>query len=125
MAEEATGAKTADRWKVRSVPLRFQISDWTLFSISLPMQVRVESVFDEAPPVDVSKPLVDRLVEGSQGFVIHGLPVANELPRISRIGDYLRYVPLQYQHCYIDLSLSFETYQKKFSSKTRSTINRK
>jgi CelD/BcsL family acetyltransferase involved in cellulose biosynthesis len=34
-------------------------------------------------------------------------------------------VPTRYQHCYIDLRQSYEDYQQKFSSKTRSTINRK
>lgn len=64
-------------------------------------------------------------MEGSQGFLIRSMPVAAELPAIRITGDYLCYIPLQYQHCYIDLGISFEGYQKKFSSKTRSTINRK
>jgi CelD/BcsL family acetyltransferase involved in cellulose biosynthesis len=38
---------------------------------------------------------------------------------------FICYAPLQYQHCYIDLSTSFDDYQRKFSSKTRSTIKRK
>jgi len=112
-------------WQFRSVPFKFQLSDWTLFSVSIPLQVRSERLIDQTPPVEEPKPPIDELMEGSQGFLIRGLPIARELPPTSRMGGYLRYVPLQYQHCYIDLGLSFESYQQKFSSKTRSTIKRK
>lgn len=114
-----------NRWQCRAVPLKFQLSDWTLFSVPLRVQVREEKPFDETPPVGAPTPPIDELIEGSQGFLIRGLPVTGELPLISRTGSYLCYTPLQYQHCYINLSLSFQDYQKKFSSKTRSTINRK
>lgn len=113
------------RWQCRPVPFKFQLSDWTFFSISLRLQVRAERLIDETPPVDVPAPPTDTLEEDSQGFLIRGLPVAAAFPAISRTGNFLCYVPLQYQHYYIDLGQSFETYQKKFSSKTRSTINRK
>jgi len=113
------------RWEYRSVPFKYQLSDWTLFSVSLQLQVRMERPFDETPPMTALAPPTDELTEGSQGFLVRGQPIASMLPAISRSGDYLCYVPLQYQHCYIDFSLSFESYQKKFSSKTRSTLNRK
>lgn len=112
-------------WQCRLVPFKFQLSDWALFSISLRLQVRAERLIDETPPVEAPAPPTDELMEGSQGFSIRGLPIAAELPTISRTEDYLCYVPLQYQHCYIDLGLSFNTYKEKFSSKTRSTIKRK
>ncbi|MBT9566866.1 MAG: GNAT family N-acetyltransferase [Thiobacillus sp.] len=112
-------------WQLRPIPFKFQLSDWTLLSVSLPLQVRAERLVEQTPPVDTLTPPADQLVAGSEGFLIRGLPVAGELPVLGRIGEYLRYVPLQYQHCYIDLGMSFEQYQQKFSSKTRSTINRK
>lgn len=109
----------------RPVPFRFQLSDLTLFSVSLRLQVRAERLIDQTPPVDAPGPPTDELTEGSQGFAVRGLPIAAKLPPISQTGDYLRYVPLQYQHCYIDLGQSFEDYKKKFSAKTKSTISRK
>lgn len=112
-------------WEGRLVPFKFQLSDLTLFSVSLRLEVRAERLTDQTQPVDEPAPPGDELAERSQGFAIRGLPIAAELPPLSRVGDYLRYVPLQYQHCYIDLGQSFEDYKKKFSSKTRSTINRK
>ncbi len=109
----------------RLVSFKFHLSDWTLFRVSLPLQVRSERLIDETPPVEVLKPPNDALIDGSQGFLIRGLPVAAKLPSISLTGDYLCYVPLRYVHYYIDFHQPFETYQKKFSSKTRSTIQRK
>jgi CelD/BcsL family acetyltransferase involved in cellulose biosynthesis len=114
-----------NHWQQRAVPFKFQLSDWTLFSVSLPLHVRAEKLVDQTAPVAIPQPPADVLTEDSQGFLIRGLPIAAELPRISHVGNYLCYAPLQYQHCYIDLGLTFENYQKKFSSKTRSTINRK
>lgn len=114
-----------NRWQCRPVPFKFQLGDWTLFSVSIPLQVRAVKLSDQTPPVVAPSPPADELMPGSQGFLIRGLPIVAPLPAISRSGDYFRYAPLQYQHCYIDLGQSFESYQKKFSSKTRSTINRK
>ncbi|ABA59359.1 conserved hypothetical protein [Nitrosococcus oceani ATCC 19707] len=112
-------------WKLRQVPFKYQLSDRTLWSASLPLQCRSVDLFDESLPQLPLEPPADELVEGSQGFSVRALPVGTELPRISRHGSYLCYVPLNYQHYYIDLSLTYDDYQKTFSSKTRSTINRK
>lgn len=112
-------------WQAQRVPIKFQLSDWTLFSVSIPLQVRAEKLVDQTPPVTAPQPPTDALTAGSQGFMIRGLPITTALPRISRMNGYLCYAPLQYQHCYIDLGQTFDTYQQKFSSKTRSTINRK
>lgn len=114
-----------NRWDLRQVPFKYQLSDWTILSVPLRLQCRSVDLLDESPPQVLPSLPVDELMEGSQGFMIRALPVADRLPSLSQKEGYLRYVPLQYPHCYIDLTLSFDDYQKKFSSKTRSTINRK
>jgi CelD/BcsL family acetyltransferase involved in cellulose biosynthesis len=112
-------------WRLRSVSLKFQLGEWILFHLSLPLQVRAVHLLDQVPPVSAPTPPSEELIAGSQGFLIRGLPITAPLPVFSQAGNYLFYAPLQYQHYYIDLGQSFESYQKKFSSKTRSTINRK
>jgi CelD/BcsL family acetyltransferase involved in cellulose biosynthesis len=89
------------------------------------MQLRSIGLAEAGNPESIAIPGEDQLAPGSQGFALRRLPVDEALPRLTRSGPFLRYIPLQYQHCYIDLNTSFEDYQKKFSSKTRSTINRK
>jgi hypothetical protein len=113
------------RWQLRHVPFKFQLSDLTLFSLPVRLQVRAERLTDETAPATSLSPPVDELLSGSQGFVVRGLPLQQEVRVLTRSGDFFCYVPSQYQHCYIDLRQSFDDYQKKFSSKTRSTINRK
>lgn len=112
-------------WQFRPVNFRFQLSDWTLFTASLPMEVRSEEFTNAVEPVE--RPLLPASppVEGSQGFCIRNLPIATKQPVLTKTENYLCYVPLQYPHCYIDLSWSFERYVEKFSSKTRATIQRK
>lgn len=89
------------------------------------MQVRTTKLSDSTPPVDHLVAPSDVLQERSQGFAIRALPVTTKQPTLGASGDYLYYTQLQYRHCFIDLGMSFGEYQKKFSSKTRATINRK
>lgn len=112
-------------WETRDVPFKFQLSDWTLFQASIRLQQRSIELAEADRPEAIAIPGEDHLATGSQGFALRRQPVNGELTRLARSGPFLRYVPQQYQHCYIDLGTSFEDYQKKFSSKTRSTINRK
>lgn len=112
-------------WELRPVALKFQMSDRTLLSVSLPLQVRAVGLVDQTPVHDSVPQPDDTPHPDSQGFLIRGLPLSGPQPTLQRVGDYLCYIPAQYQHCYIDFDMSFADYQKKFSSKTRSTINRK
>ncbi|NML60318.1 GNAT family N-acetyltransferase [Massilia sp. RP-1-19] len=112
-------------WERRDVPFKFQLSDMTLFSVRIPLQVRSERLVADTPPTHELRVPADALLAGSQGYVVRGLPVEGEPRVLSKVGDFICYVPQQYHHCYIDLSQTFEQYQKKFSSKTRSTISRK
>lgn len=114
-----------NKWTLRPVAFKFQLSDFTLFKISLPLQVRAEKLIDNTAPVEVLIAPGDELVDGSQGFVIRALPLAKPMATFSESGDYICYLQQQYEHCFIDFGIGFENYQRKFSSKTRSTINRK
>ena len=109
----------------RDYALKYQLSDWTVFSVSLPLQMSSVKVARRATPEGQPGPPDEPLAPGSEGFLEHALPIAESLSPIEVTGAYLRYVQLQYRHCMIDFRSSFEEYQKKFSSKTRSTINRK
>jgi hypothetical protein len=109
----------------RDYTLKYQLSDWTVFTARLPLQMLSVKVAERLIPVKEPVPPADTLAAGSQGYLVRALPVAEALSPIVVAGDYLRYVQLQYRHCVIDFRSSFEDYQKKFSSKTKSTINRK
>lgn len=112
-------------WQFGLVAFKFQLSDWVFFTASRLMQSRVESLLDAAVPVNQPVPPTDTLLPNSNGFAIRNLPIECEQPTLTTVGGYLCYIPLQYLHCYIDLQWSFEQYIGKFSSKTKSTIQRK
>ncbi len=112
-------------WQYGQATFRYQLSDWVFFTASLPMQIRADSLLDATPAVKTPTPPTEVRLSGSEGFSIRNLPVECEQPTLSSAGEYLCYIPLQYLHCYIDLSWSFDQYASKFSSKTRSTILRK
>lgn len=70
-------------------------------------------------------PPIDRLVGGLEVALVRSHPVAAKLPRITRLPGAIRYVPAQYLRYYTRLDEPFEAYLKKFSSKSRSTLQRK
>jgi CelD/BcsL family acetyltransferase involved in cellulose biosynthesis len=111
-------------WNFRPVPFKYKLGDLNIFSVSLKLQFRAASVFD-SKSLNIDNFSKEPAEPNSQGFLIRGIPIDSNLDPIVRHGRYLCYAPLQYKHCYIDLSISHDEYQKKFSSKTRSTLTRK
>lgn len=112
-------------WQVRRVPLKFGIGDRILFAHHLRLQVSAVALGEGGDPVADPAAPQDELAANCVGFYLRALPVSAEVPRLSRASGWLRYVTGEYGRCYIDLSSGLEAYRGKFSSKTRSTINRK
>ncbi|WP_210395936.1 GNAT family N-acetyltransferase [Motiliproteus sediminis] len=112
-------------WRLQPVSFKFQISDYCFWKANLLMQVTQKKLGDAEEQQFESLLPSEGLAFSSQGFLIRSLPVSKARPKLSRLGDYYCYIPLTYQHCYIDLSTGFENYQQKFSSKTRSSLRRK
>ncbi len=65
------------------------------------------------------------LPAGLDGYLLANIPGEGTSGSIDRQGPYVAYCLKAYLRCYIDMSGDFDTYQAKFSSKTRSSINRK
>lgn len=112
-------------WQARRVPLKFGVGDRTLFAHELPLQVRSMQLGDLESGIESPMAPDEPLLPGCKGYYVRALPVAGALPRLSQVAGWLRYVTMAYSHFYIDLSGGIEAYRAKFSSKTRSTINRK
>jgi CelD/BcsL family acetyltransferase involved in cellulose biosynthesis len=112
-------------WEYREVPIKLQLGDKTLLEPKLRLQIREAGLGDENPPVAMLTPPQDALLPESQGFLIRSLPISGIQPLVSRQNGYLCYVSSQYSRYYIDMRQPFEEYKSKFSSKTRSTVNRK
>lgn len=105
--------------------LKFQLGDWTLLRARLRLFVHAVGLLDDVPAQADPRPPTQPLPPSSDGHLVRGMPIAQRIDRLQMCSGLLRYVPLQYEHCFIDLGLTFDQYKAKFSSKTRSTITRK
>ncbi len=112
-------------WHYHQVPIKLQLGDKTLLASKLWLQVREVGLDDDTPPVTEPMPPTDPLQADSQGFLIRSLRISGKQPVLRGQHGYLCYIPSQHQRYYIDMRQSFEAYKSKFSSKTRSTLNRK
>lgn len=110
---------------LQNVAFRFQLSDWTLFSVRRTMLARAYSL-DETTAL---RPTLPPLPAGCAGLMLRALPAPGERVGISadRSGEapLLRYVMHCFPRYYIDMDQDFDDYKKKFSSKTRATLARK
>ncbi len=134
MSDAATAAPAPRReggWTLRPFALKFGVGDWTAFRVRLPLLVRSVPLADRAPAVASPRPPTEPALSRAGadatavGYLLRALPVAGVLPRLAVVDGHIRYVLLQYRHCYIDLAIGFEAYKQKFSAKTRSTLQRK
>ncbi len=112
-------------WQEQYIPLKFQLSDFTLFKKYFHLNVCDIGITKNSHHIDLDR-VKDTPLKGNQnGFLIHSFPLQGKLPLLSFANEFVIYKSNSYERYYIDLDLSFEEYQNKFSSKTRSTIKRK
>jgi hypothetical protein len=111
-------------WQYYPVPFKFMLSDKTLFAPTLWLQVREMGLSEEARPAAAPMPPDDPLRPGSEGFLVRSLRIAAAQPSVRQVDNFICYAPAQYRRYYVSLDQSFDEYKAKFSSKTRSTINR-
>lgn len=112
-------------WHRREVALKFGVGDWTFLSVCLPMHVRAVGLAETLPPEAAPAAPQQPALDDAAGYMVRSLPVLGMLPVLSQDRSFIRYVTLQYAHCYIDLRIGLEAYRAKFSAKTRSTLTRK
>jgi len=77
------------------------------------------------PPYPLTPSLFRLLPEGVRALHIGSQMISATLPRVSRLGGGICYVPAQGKRFFIDLNGSFEAYLGKFNKKTRNTMKRK
>jgi CelD/BcsL family acetyltransferase involved in cellulose biosynthesis len=112
-------------WQLREVRLPFRLGDWTAFSVPLKLHTCSVRLTERRQPIADPTPPSDPPLGAAVGYMVRALPVTGPLPRLTRSNGWLRYVTLQYNHCYIDFSIGMEAYRARFSGKTRQTILRK
>ncbi len=114
---------TESTWQAFAYQLKFHFGEFSLAQVSLPVQRRVFTL-DEIE-AGIAADHFPALSTTQQGFLLSNMPTTPDgaAPRAS--ADWLMHRLKTYQRCYIDMSGDFASYKAKFSSKSRSGINRK
>ena len=112
-------------WSAYPVPFKFQVSDRSIFSVTVSLDMRNGFSLDDLSARPDPSPPVETPGPESSGFMIRSLPVAESIPPFKSFERYIRYIPHRYPRFFADVDQSFEEYAGKFSSKSRSTIRRK
>lgn len=115
---------TESTWQPFDYRLKFHFGEFALTQVVLPVQRRVFTL-DEIK-TGVSANHLPPLSATQKGFLLSNMPIADDDPT-SQVpsADWLTHRLKTYQRCYIDMNGDFEAYKAKFSSKSRSGINRK
>lgn len=106
-------------------PIKLELGDITLLEIEFDGVICYPNFLGEPDCAILEKPF--RLLDeyGVKAVKIISLPVDRDVKTL-RLGESaLTYKTSSYNHHYVDTQVSFERYQDKFSSKTRSTLRRK
>lgn len=114
---------TNSQWHSFDYNLKFHLGEFTAGSVTLPVKRRVFTLDEirDNVNVDAFPPLDGRL----KGYLLANIPETtwNQITAMKPV--WLLSTLKSYQRCYIDMSGDFDQYKNKFSSKSRSGINRK
>lgn len=111
---------------VRTVPLKFRLGEIALVTVSSRLRVCDRHFSHLGADPEATLASLGPVEAGVHGTLLRSHPIPGSLPRVSRTGDAIRYVPSQYERCFTALDGTFVAYLKdNFSSKSRSTLKRK
>lgn len=109
----------------KPVGLRFFLGDIFLFQVNFNMK-RVNSHFTELKEhPDDSQVNLSEMPPSVEGVLIRAHPIAQDIPRVQRLGKMIRYAPIQCNHYFVDMQSDFATYLKHFKGSTRQEIQRR
>lgn len=114
---------THSNWQPFDYTLKFYLGELTLAHVAIPVQRRVFTL-DEISN-GASAGTLPTLAAGQQGILLANIPETVEGAPNDNSDGWLVHCLKRYQRCYIDMGDGFDQYKTKFSSKSRSSINRK
>lgn len=125
-AEHTPAEKRAPIWRRQNVPFRLLLGGIAIGAPRLGLDVR-SGGGDETPLTRDTLAAVATADSAAHpaGHMFSAYPASEELPLLRFSGSRMIYVPRQYHLYAVDLTMGFEAYQAKFSSKSRSTLKRK
>lgn len=107
---------------LRTVPLRYQIGERTLASVSRRL-VAIDFTLDDV--LAEGAVALPPLPADADGYLLRSVPLARLPDAVAQAGGLLVYVRENFPRHYASLGGSFDAYLAGFGGKTRSTLNRK
>jgi hypothetical protein len=112
-------------WTETSTLLKFRIGELTLFSVRFPCLALMTHFTNLGCNPMRPRPPFERFGSGMEVVMMQSHPIEEALPLLTRLPEAIRYVPSQYRNYYTNLEGPFDAYLKRFSAKSRSTLQRK
>src|ERR1043166_989906 len=124
MSSIARLAETHDPIRRGPIEFRYSLGDWCLFRVRFHGGIAPQCFDPAAAPLTLPLDSPD-IPRDLDLIVSSGRHIAEPLPALQATSRALIYIRNQTVNYYIDLAGSFDAYLKGFSSKTRSTLQRK
>jgi hypothetical protein len=125
IGSDASEVEETDRWVARPVRLEYLLGEFPLFVVKFPALEFDAHFTSLTTNLDETRPPFAKFSPKVEAIFIRSHPIDGELPRVDYSPQAIRYIPAQYRRYYVDLRGSFQEYLGKFSSKSRSTLQRK
>ncbi len=113
------------RWEPGEIVLKFRLGEFVLFRYTIPALVHQESFLDASPALSLQAPETELEQHGLEAAFIRSCPLPGNLPRLARVGGFVRYLTTEYRHYYIQRQGGFDDYLAAFSARRRATLLRK
>ncbi len=123
--ESGMSEERKDAWVARPVRLEFLLGEIPLFVVNVRALEYDLHFTTLTTDLSATQPPFDRFSPEVEAIFIRSHPVSDEMPELEFGSKFIRYTSDQYQRYFVDLEGTFEDYLKGFSSKSRSTLQRK
>jgi hypothetical protein len=112
-------------WEPGEIVLKFRLGEFVLCRYPIPAMVCRDSFLEIPPGFSLQIPETALDQHGVDAAFILSCPLQGPLPRLSRAGNFVRYLMAEYRHYYIRIRGTFDHYFSSFNPRTRATILRK
>jgi Acetyltransferase (GNAT) domain len=111
------------QWETRPQSFKFTIAD------HLVAHFKFEAEVLEAPLTwylcgNRDAAAVPQMFENAKTYVVRSSPISGSSPRFSLTETHIRYIPRQYDRCFIEFRGSFQDYLARHSAKARKNLGR-
>ncbi len=111
-------------WVVKSVRLKFVFGGFLLRTVRFKALVLNGNFGDLSTDPSEPRGAIDQQPAEVLATLVSSHPVDHILPRLSFVGDKIRYVPRQYKRFYLDLNGTFQDYIGQLSHNRRKQLRR-